>query len=477
MLITRDDIQRVGDEDTLLHFLEEKLNLPIPEGLPLGDITTRYAKLALGLSGAVVNQVLDCQELIVSPGEPSGIILIRFNNRSGYAEALRLVAAGLDKLRPNPVELCFISMNECFQPFAIANFNDSESQDWQTAVLNIRVWTQENTHIHTSSEHDIRLGLFSKNVDEGVPDIKEDDPLSDKLEDIEETLTSEGYDATQQGHMSEPTTPETLLAKLRKTGRPLSRYGNIHIGITPGYMRAFEIDEFTCKQLTSDDPKSKELIKPFLKPRKWMGELAYVICIPSSKNKRWPWTGRNPSEAERIFETTYPAISDHMKYHKEGLEKRVCFDHSALFYWEFPAYGFYADLKRPKIFYPPKPASMQAAYDDSEKLLFSSAFFPTEDLSLLAILNSKLFAWYTREEFWNEEYNFLGLAKKNMNKAPIVQRTPEQKAALSGLVQRILNNPDSFEVADTEREIDELVYKLYELTDAEIALIEEETSK
>ena len=31
MLITRDDIQRIGDEDTLMHFLEEKLNLPIPE--------------------------------------------------------------------------------------------------------------------------------------------------------------------------------------------------------------------------------------------------------------------------------------------------------------------------------------------------------------------------------------------------------------------------------------------------------------
>ena len=29
MLITRDDIQRVGDEETLLHFLKEKLNLPI----------------------------------------------------------------------------------------------------------------------------------------------------------------------------------------------------------------------------------------------------------------------------------------------------------------------------------------------------------------------------------------------------------------------------------------------------------------
>ena len=38
MLITRDDIQRIGDEDTLIHFLEEKLKLPIPEKASLAQI-------------------------------------------------------------------------------------------------------------------------------------------------------------------------------------------------------------------------------------------------------------------------------------------------------------------------------------------------------------------------------------------------------------------------------------------------------
>ena len=162
-----------------------------------------------------------------------------------------------------------------------------------------------------------------------------------------------------------------------------------------GYMCAFEIDEYTCEQLSNDDPKSVKLIKPFLKPRKWMGESAHVICIPSSKNKIWPWTGRNESEAERIFESTYPVISAHMKSHRDKLESRECYKiRSAVFYWEFPAYSFYADLKGPKIFYPPTTSSMRASYDTTEKLLFSAAFFATTDLSLLAILNSKLFAWH-----------------------------------------------------------------------------------
>ena len=56
-------------------------------------------------------------------------------------------------------------------------------------------------------------------------------------------------------------------------------------------------------------------------------------------------------------------------------------------------------------------------------------------------------------------------------KAPIPDRTEEQKAELTELVQRILDDPDSPEVFDIETEIDESVYKLYELTDAEIRLI------
>ena len=38
MLITRDDLQHIGDEETLMHFLQEKLNLPIQEGATLAQI-------------------------------------------------------------------------------------------------------------------------------------------------------------------------------------------------------------------------------------------------------------------------------------------------------------------------------------------------------------------------------------------------------------------------------------------------------
>ncbi|MYA55386.1 hypothetical protein F4X88_03735 [Candidatus Poribacteria bacterium] len=466
--ITREDIQCIGDEDTLLHFLEEKLNLPIPEGYSLKDITINYANFALGLSGTVANQVLDCQEFSVSPGESSGIILIRFNNESGYAEALRAIAKGLDGQKRRVAELRFICMNEYFQPFAIAYF-----KNWPTAVLNILAWTQENTHIHTSSEHEIPTALFSKDEGRDVPYGEKDEPPSDEQKETKETSASEGYGATQQRHRSKPTSPETLLAKLRKTGGPLSRYGNLHIGIVPGHT-AFLIDECTRDQFVNEDPDSIELIKPLLKPRKWKGELGCLICIPRH------WTGKDESTAEQIFAETYPEISKHMSSHIDKLKERSAYKSryaTAEFYWDLPAYNFYADLKRPKIFWPPTTSSMSAAYDDSGKLLTSAAFFSTEDLSLLAILNSNLFAWYAHRKYWNEALKRLKLNIGNMQKAPIADRREEQKAELTELVQRILNDPDSFEVADTKWKIDQLIYELYELTPMEINLIEEESSQ
>ena len=45
------------------------------------------------------------------------------------------------------------------------------------------------------------------------------------------------------------------------------------------------------------------------------------------------------------------------------------------------------------------------------------------------------------------------------------------KAALSRLVEQILADPQSDGVREIEKKIDELVYQLYGLTDAEIELI------
>ena len=366
MLITQDDLQRIGDEDTLLHFLEEKMNLPIPEGLPLEDITIKFGKLALGLSGVVASQVLDCQELSVSLGESSGIILIRFNSKSGYVEALRAVAAGLDRSRHNPASLRFICMDEHFQPFALAYFNDSESKD----CLNIRAWTQENTYIHTSWEHELPTNFFGK---------ESTDELEDKTEINEFNVTAS---------LSSP----DLSAKLEAIGTQLGTLEHIHSGITTGYDRALLIDERTRKHLLAEDPNSRELIKRSPRiSRKWICEPKYLIGILSSHIKQWPWSHiSSESAAERIFEKEYPAIHAHLSRHTNGLKKRSK-TVQGKFYWEMSNKRLEPTPKRSEIIYPQYPTSMQAVYDSSEGIPTSSFhLIPTTDLSLLAIFKQQL---------------------------------------------------------------------------------------
>lgn len=162
-----------------------------------------------------------------------------------------------------------------------------------------------------------------------------------------------------------------------------------------------------------------------------------------------------------------------MSFHKKSLKNS---SNSGEFYWEFPSRKILSKLERPKIIYRAAHTSMQAAYDTSCRFLTSTThFIPTEDLSLLAILNSKLFGWYAQGKWKspNPKIKQLSFSKQNMVKAPIVPATEEQKAKLSNLVKRILDDPESLEVPNLEREIDEWVYKLYELTNAEIRLIKE----
>ena len=473
MLITRDDIQRIGDEATLLHFLEEKLNLPIPKGATLAQVALPLPSLFLGLDESISEQIIDCQDfrgLLKNDLGERRPFLIRFKREQDYPEILRKVAKGLSQKGINPDKIFFICADEDFKPFAFVYFGDSDTEDWNVEILNIFIWTQGNTRINAGSEHDLTAILS----------------FEESFAETDNTYKTKNVDSDHRG---KPNLSKKLLIKLQKIGEPLGKDEDIHSGIGLKYKAAFVIDDATADQLIADDPRSEELIKTFpdsydrrskeLIYERWKWESKSIIYIPSSKNKEWPWSGiTNEREAERVFTKEYPAISKRMKKkeYKDELKKGK---KPALFYWEFPPSNIYDKLNRPKIIYKSVCTSMQAAYDPSCDFLYSATLFiPTTDLSLLAILNSRLFDWYARKKFrvQDPKSKQLSFAKKNMKNAPIAPRTEAQKAELSGLVQQILKNSDSSKVPNIEREIDQLVYKLYDLTRAEIDLIEEETS-
>lgn len=276
-----------------------------------------------------------------------------------------------------------------------------------------------------------------------------------------------------------------LLKKLQKTGRSLEKVldGNFYTGLKTGCNEAFIISKSVWEQLIVDDIESSGLMKPLLRGKtlkngKWKAKPAeeYMIVIASSVNRKWPWSeARNMAEAERIFAETYPAIYQHLNRFQEQLIER---DDQGKFYWELRSCDYYAGLVKPKIIYPQTAKFLYACYDTANTFGLNSTYFiPSNDLSLLAILNSKLFDWYARHKFQSLNDPWKGgrlqFKKVSMEKVPIADRTEKQKTALSELVERILANPNSDQVREIEREIDEMVYQLYGLTDVEIELIKQ----
>ena len=90
---------------------------------------------------------------------------------------------------------------------------------------------------------------------------------------------------------------------------------------------------------------------------------------------------------------------------------------------------------------------------------------------LLGVLNSDLTNWYFRN-FLSEGLHFYPNDAKEL---PLPNVTPEQQTPIIEFVNQILDakhtDPDA-DTSDLENEIDNLVYELYNLTSAEIAIVE-----
>ena len=94
---------------------------------------------------------------------------------------------------------------------------------------------------------------------------------------------------------------------------------------------------------------------------------------------------------------------------------------------------------------------------------------------VLALLNSSLLQWYYATMFKGDTELFPKIRIAQAKQLPIFKASLEQQQPIIELVDRVLEKKRSNPNADTsasEREIDRLVYKLYNLTDEEIGVIE-----
>ncbi|HDH05146.1 MAG TPA: hypothetical protein ENH01_05450 [Nitrospirae bacterium] len=306
-----------------------------------------------------------------------------------------------------------------------------------------------------------------------------------QLDQLERTLSEIGFPMPvsalkEEGWNLERPEVLALMEKLRKAGTPLGEYvkGRFYYGIKTGLNEAFVINEKTREQLIAEDPKSEELIKPWLRGRdikKWKAEWAglYIINIPSSANKQWPWTDqKTEKQARDTFKHSYPAAHDHLSQWEDKLRKR---DDKGRFWWELRSCKYYEAFEQSKIVYPNITKTNIFAFDSTGNLTNQKCFIiPTNDLYLLAVLNSKIGTQWFHSTLPLLRGAFFEPGAIFMQQFPVANVSDKEKAPIIKYVEKIIANSDSPDIPRLEKEIDKLIYDLYNLTPEEIAIVEGE---
>ena len=291
-----------------------------------------------------------------------------------------------------------------------------------------------------------------------------------------------------------------LKEKIERLGKPLKDWDiGIYFGIKTGFNEAFIIDTKTREEilancLTDEERKrTEEIIKPVLRGRdifrygyRWAG--LWLIKIESG----WTNKNRKGKPPDRFFKETFPALYQHLfSYAKrqsrgKGLLGR---DDQGDYWWELRDCDYYSEFEKEKIVWQEIVTVPSFAYDRTGIYCEATSFLMTgQNLKyLLGILNSQPAAFFFKTFYaggWLGQRGFR-YKKAFLEQLPIPPLTPQNRAIaekIEWLVEQILaltqsndyleNQEKQAKVKFYEQQIDELVYKLYNLNEEEIKIVE-----
>jgi len=264
-----------------------------------------------------------------------------------------------------------------------------------------------------------------------------------------------------------------IKTKVEAQGVPLENWNiTINYGIKTGLNDAFVIDDEKRKELIKEDPKSKEIIKQLLRGRdiqKYCPDYEDLWLIATF-----------PSKSYDIDK--YPAIKKYLqsfgKQIEQSGEKGSRKKTSNKWFETQDNIAYWKDFEKPKIIYPNMTKYLPFTLDLHDYYLHNDKSFHIivdRIYWLVSFLNSKLFEYCFRDNFPELLGGTRELRKVFFEKIPVKQITEKQELPFKKLVTKIIEAKKKDPAADTgkwEKEIDEMVYKLYGLTAEEIAVVE-----
>jgi len=290
------------------------------------------------------------------------------------------------------------------------------------------------------------------------------------VERLEEEVSRRAWTLPQVALRTEGWTLERgdvvrLVEKLRAAGRPLAEVveGRFYRGVVTGLNDGFVIDEATRQRLIEEDPRSAEIIKPWLRGRdvkRWRVDWAGLYVI-------FTYHG--------VDIECYPAIRTYLEPFREQLERRATSANHAWYELQQPQMGIYPEFEKPKIVWPDIARRCEFAYDVVGHYGGNTLYIlPTDNLLLLAVSNSRAIEFFYRQISSTIQNDFVRFIAQYVSQLPIPSAQTTERRALERLVRRLLAlRGEGPEAAALEQELNERVYRLFDLTAEETALIEE----
>ncbi|EOV7126919.1 class I SAM-dependent DNA methyltransferase [Campylobacter coli] len=280
-----------------------------------------------------------------------------------------------------------------------------------------------------------------------------------------------------------------LKAKIERIGTPLKEwYGlNINYGIKTGLNEAFIITTekrneilANCKD-EAEKERTAKLIRKMLRGRdikRYSYEWAGLWVI----NTHNGYKNQNGEKVEAINIEHYPSLKKHFDEFYPQLEKRA---DKGLTPYNLRNCAYIEEFEKEKIVYPNMNKEFIAFFDNEFFLLNQKCFILShqsnnkkELLYLTALLNSNVNFYYFKQIGAKLGASGYEMSKIFVEKLPIPKiNSKNQKLAdeLINLVDKILKAKEQDKNANTqelENKINSLVYKLYNLTEEEIKIIE-----
>ncbi len=266
--------------------------------------------------------------------------------------------------------------------------------------------------------------------------------------------------------------------KIESGSKELGEIRGVHIyrGVTTGYNPAFVINEDIKNKLIKAGKNNAEIIKPLLQGR---------------NIKKWFYTPSNNYfifTRQKIDISRYTTLKNYLEKFKSALEPGNGRKPGSYKWYEIQDNtAYYQEFELEKIVWGLTADKWAFAYDSERHYLPSNGYILTsvDKLSvkyLLALLNSNLLKFY---------FGFIGimtaggaytLKQETISAFPVKEIMEVEQESFIDLVEKILkiakeddylkNTAKQAKVRDIEHQIDELVYKLYGLTDDEIKIVE-----